>query len=204
MGAPFYRLEESPGEVYLDRDLYLQVPGDFDAPSHWYMETRSIKGEYKPLTLRFQRSASAYDDFVSYGSLNFVSDRLRNLASGSGDVNAEFLPVTTLAKNRNPIDLNPYWCVHFLETPTCIDYENSDIELWSTRSQLIKTIRRLKLDATKVGARSLFAPLGLGMIFVCAALAEQIRTAKLRVGLTPLERIRLGAGAYATKPSRLH
>ena len=199
----FYSLSEGGmDEVYLDWDLYVRTPRDFEPPSHWYMETSSIQAEYVPLTIRCGRTTMKFPDFLSYGSLHFLSDRFRNLASQLGDINAEFLPVTLLAKSGKTASLNPYWCIHFLEKPDCIAHEESDIEFWSPRRQVIKGIKKLAFDASKVGPRPLFMTFGLGMVFVSEPLAERVQTSNLHITLTPLARVRLGAIGLEASASR--
>lgn len=201
----FYQLSEGGlDEAYLDWDLYVRTPRDFEPPSHWYMETASIQAEYVPLTIRCGRSTKKYPDFLSYGSLHFVSDRLRNLASQLGDINAEFLPVTLVTKPGTPVSLNPYWCLHFLEAPDFIAHEQSEIEFWSPRRQIIKGIKKLAFDASKVGGRPLFMTFGLGMVFVSQSLTERAQTGNLHITLTPVEQVRLGAIGLAKQPSRFH
>lgn len=205
MSEAFYLLEEgSQDEVSLDWDLYLSTPGDFETPSNWYLDTNSIQAEYSPLTIRAGRTTKYFPDFISYGMLKLVSERLRKIAFDRGNLNAEFLPITVLAKGGKPAAHNPYWYVHFLDKPTCIDYEKSDVEFWGVRSQLIRRIKRLVLDPGKIENRPLFMPYGLSMIFVPQAFADQIRSANLHIHLTPIEKIRLGVTDDGTIPTRLH
>lgn len=204
MTDAFYKIAEGgQDQVSLYWEAYFRTPGDFETPD-WDMETRSIQDEYVPITIRAGRSSKVYPDFLSFGSLNFVSDRFRSFLSELGGAPAEFLPVNVLAKTGKPVGLNPYWHVHFLERPICIDYEKSDIDFWKSGGQIARRIRHLAIDPEKAHGRPIFMPLGLAMVFVSTGTAAQLRSANLNVHLTPVEKIRLGVLNDGTVPSKLH
>ena len=192
MSAPFWRLQ-SGGRLF--QQIYLNTPGDFEAPSHWYLGTHPIEADYRPLTVRCGREFRAYPDYFTHGMLDIVSDRFRHVLLELNAINVEFLPVTVLGKMGEHVASNPYWYLRSLETVNCVNAAESNIEFWNEETHLVKTISRLILSESAIGNRTLFQPLGMNMLFVSSETKKRIEQDSLLIHVLPLEDVRLGIHA---------
>jgi hypothetical protein len=190
MSAPFWEIATG-GLHHLYPEAYLGTPGDFDPSGPW-IDSKEIDKEYRPVTVRFGRTARIYPDFLQIGMMTIVSEKFRKVLVEMNGNDMKFLPVTILGKDGEAVDRNPYWYARVAERLDCIDYANSDLEFWNPGTRLVKKVRRLVINDAAVGDHHLFHPLGLPMLLVSNELKRRLEQDKLSVSTRSVESIRLG------------
>lgn len=178
---------------YLNQTCYLISPEQYFEIPKSYFETASVVQEYRPLTFQAGYARKVFPDFFWHGCMTVVSDRFKSLLVSMDYVQAEFLPAKLLSKKGELVSGNPYWFMHLLEEIDCIDYTNSDIDFWNSKTRLIQRIRTLRFDETKIENRHLFRPRGCVIMFVSDQLKTSIEAENFIVDFKALEDVTLGA-----------
>jgi hypothetical protein len=182
-------------DLYPEKKIYCytyhQKLGDSDWEKIRVDGPDPLRDTYPHLTLRSYKN-QPIPDFFKVGPRPIVSDRFRRLLEKSR-VGAEFIPIKVVNNEEQPVSNGPYWFMHVLDTPLCIDYEQSEVKrITDSPTSLINWINKLVFKEEAIQGRHLFRPESTVLLFVSGDLKKAITTAKLSGAMfTPLEEARL-------------
>lgn len=150
-----------------------------------------LKDTYPHLTLRAYKN-QPIPDYFRVGPRPIVSDRFRQFLEEFG-VGAEFIPIRVVNNEEQPAPNGPYWFMHVLDTPACIDYEQSEVKrITEDPTSVINWINKLVFKEEEIKGRHLFRAHSTVLLFVSDDLKTAIAAAKIKGPMfTPLEDVRL-------------
>ncbi len=177
------------GQKFNEGDLYIK---DTDYNRKTFQKIinrgRPIKEQFD-ISIRLKSKKCNYIDFpMSLSSLNFVSDRFKNLLESLPDKDyLEFFPVKIEGVEKPKSN---YWVINILDNIKCFDWEESkytkfpDNESYKDLQSIPEKIIKLKLKQETIGERNIFRMYeSATLIFVSSFLKEQMEKEELK-GMT--------------------
>ena len=149
-------------------------------------EPAAVSDLFPILTIECERT-QPMPDYVRYGPNPIVSDRFRKVCEGFRVI-AEFLSINVVFPPRVSAPGSPFWLLHPLELPDCIDYERSDYDTYSARpNSIFRRVRKLEFRDEAIADRDLFKPNRLPALFVSDALRRGLLQADCLVRFASVE-----------------
>ncbi len=176
------------GRDHLYPEVKMKGGEEFDPSSVARMSDAELAEFVGRWQVIFGKRASQYPDLFAIGMMDIASERLKALLDELDVQGVRFYPIEVF--DRQGRSLGNYYVIRPM-TVDCIDAQSSEIVYWGSTT-VVRSIRRLALDQTKVSDAALFVPLGLQMLFVTDHLKAKIDELRLIVGCTPIEAVRLG------------